>query len=649
MRECIGIMYLSISSISSILLLLIGGCEHHALWHRPWKTPTRSSSLFVNKKHYPFSSQYFERYIQRLNSRNVSEQKKAILEEMDLPIQLQNNATGKIHFETYQRWLLQKYPDVFNTNITTDEEDEYDYNIPEAFYRPHHPPADLFPPENMVYPPQPNMDPFEDHETREKLNKEFQKQKRSQYFEKFHRPQNSVSSKDPPDHSDNFQVIRSSPVTFQDIGGYGSIKDELMQCVDLLRNYNAYSGYNVRIPKGLIFEGPPGNGKTLLAKGFAGEANCSFIAVSGSEFQEKYVGIGSSRIKELFTLAEENKPCIIFIDEIDALGRKRSGDGESSSSERDNTLNQLLVSMDGFKSTHGIFVVGATNRADLLDPALTRPGRVDKRIFIALPDSTTREAILNIHIQGKPCDSSVVISDMVDLTNGMSASQIENVLNEAMLLAIRENRTQFTQMDIDVVMNRILVGWQPTEHQFSKDMIERITVHEMGHAMVGLLAKQHSKMTKIVINLSSPNTPGYTVFEGQTSALYTRESLFEHLMILLAGRVAEEVFYNVSVTTGAINDFEEALKLAQKMVVYYGMGEKLIYPSNSDHSKEMIDTEVIQIIHDAYQLSHFIVSNCKNVIQECATKLETDKIIRRDELLEMIREKYPEVLELYVG
>ena len=422
-----------------------------------------------------------------------------------------------------------------------------------------------------------------------------------------------------------------------------------MQCVDMLQNHEDYMNYTVRIPKGLILEGPPGNGKTLLAKGFAGEAGCSFIPVSGSEFQEKYVGIGPARIKELFELAEKNVPCIIFIDEIDALGRKRSGDGESSSAERDNTLNQLLVSMDGFKSTNGVFIVGATNRADLLDPALVRPGRIDKRIFISFPDPITRESILNIHIDGKPHDDTVNISDMVDLTNGMSASQIENILNEAMLLAIRDKRKRFTQSDVDVVMNRILVGWQPTEHQFTKDIIERITVHEMGHAMVGLLAKQHSKMTKIVINLSSPNSPGYTVFEGSTSELYTREALFEHLMILLAGRVAEEVFYNVSVTTGAINDFEEALKLAEKMIVYYGMGYELIYPANSDKSKEAIDNEVIQLIHDAYQLSYFIVSNCKEVIRECAVKLETDRIIHRDQLLNVIKEKYPEVLDLYAG
>ena len=419
--------------------------------------------------------------------------------------------------------------------------------------------------------------------------------------------------------------------------------------MDILSNYETYAEYNVRIPKGLILEGPPGNGKTLLAKGFAGESQCNFITVAGSEFQEKYVGVGSARVKELFKLAKENTPCIIFIDEIDAIGRKRSSDPDSASSERDNTLNQLLVAMDGFKSSDGIFIVGATNRADLLDPALLRPGRIDKRIFISLPDSKTRQAILDIHIEGKPYDETIIVGDLTELTTGMSAAQIENLLNEAMLYAIRDNRKKFTQSDIDTVMNRIMAGWQPTEHQFTQEIIDQIIVHEMGHAMVGFLAKQHSKLTKIVINLSSPNTPGYTVFEGSTSSLYTRDSLFEHLMILLAGRVAEEVFYNVSVTTGAINDFEEALKLAEKMVVYYGMGNSLIYPSNSEKYKEQIDNEMVQLIQDAYEISRFIVQNCKEVIEECTELLKTRHILRREELMTLIQEKYPEVMDLYIG
>jgi cell division protease FtsH len=196
-------------------------------------------------------------------------------------------------------------------------------------------------------------------------------------------------------------------------------------------------------------------------------------------------------------------------------------------------------------------------------------------------------------------------------------------------------------------MNRIMVGWQPTEHKFTDTMLEQIAIHEMGHAIVGLLAKHHSKMTKVVINLSSPQSPGYTVFEGSTTSLYTRESLFEHLMILLAGRIAEEVFYNVSVTTGAINDFEEALKLAQKMVIYYGMGNNLIYPSLSEKYREKIDQEVVHVIQNAYSIANFIVKNCKDVIREGAAILTKDKIIKAETLLEIVQTKYPAVLNLY--
>ena len=447
--------------------------------------------------------------------------------------------------------------------------------------------------------------------------------------------------------SENFEVITKYPFTFADVGGFDKIKSELSQCIDFLSNYTKYAQYNVRVPKGLILEGPPGNGKTMLAKALAGEAKTGFIAVSGSEFQDKYVGVGSSRVRELFALAKKNMPCIIFIDEIDAIGRRRSGDGESSSNERDSTLNELLVALDGFKNTSGVFLIGATNRADLLDPALTRPGRIDKRIFIGLPDAATREAIINIHTTGKPYDNSVDLKDMVDLTMGLSAAQIENLFNEAMLNALRNNKDQMTSQDIDIIMNKMIAGWQPTDHQFTKDIIDHIAVHEMGHAVMGLVCKHHAKMTKVIINLSSPQSPAYTVFEGTTSSIYTKEALFEHLAILLAGRIAEEIFYDVSITTGAINDFEEAFKLAEKMIVYYGMGKhKMIYPSLSDKYKEMIDNEVMDLIDDANAYATFILKNCKGLMLEGAELLKRDKLVKADTFLQLIETKYKHIYDL---
>jgi cell division protease FtsH len=446
--------------------------------------------------------------------------------------------------------------------------------------------------------------------------------------------------------SENFEVNKKSDVNFNDVGGYKNVKDELKQCIELLKNYKKYQNYNVRIPKGLILEGPPGTGKTLLSKSLAGEADCAFIAVSGADFQEKYIGIGPSRVKELFKLAKENEPCIIFIDEIDAIGRKRSNDGEASSSERDSTLNALLVELDGFKNNSGVFVVSATNRIDLLDSALVRPGRMDKKIYIGLPDTKTREAIVNIHIKGKPYDNTVKLDKLIEDTEGKSGAEIENLLNEAMLNALRYNKTAFTFDDLELVINKMMVGWQPNEHQFTSNIIDHIAIHEMGHAIVGILSKHHSKMKKVTINLSSPNSPGYTIFENSINNIYEREGLLEHLMILLSGRIAEEVFYNISVTTGAINDFEEALKLAERMVVYYGMGSNVIYPRNSEKYKTMIDNDVIQLINKAYQYAFILLSSCKELIYETAEMLKRDKIITGEQLEQIINEKYKFLVHL---
>ena len=444
--------------------------------------------------------------------------------------------------------------------------------------------------------------------------------------------------------TDNFEMNSGSSITFKDIGGYDNIKKELEQCIDIISNYTKYAKYNVRIPKGLIFEGPPGNGKTLFAKALAGESNTNFISVSGSQFQDKYVGVGSSRVRELFEFSRQNVPCIIFIDEIDAVGRKRSGD-DASSGERDNTLNELLISLDGFKQTAGIFVIGATNRADLLDPALVRPGRIDKRIFINNPDRVTRKSIIEIHSSGKPYDISITVENLIEQTNGLSGAQIENLLNEAMLNALKEERYVFNNHDIDVIMNKMIAGWQPNDHQLTKPLIDQIAIHELGHAVVGMVCKHHSKMTKVIINLSSPRSPAYTIFENSPNNFLTREYLFEHLMVLLSGRIAEETFYDISVTTGAINDFEEALKLAEKMVCYYGMGKNIIYPSLSDKYKEIIDLEVSTLIHEAYQQAEFVIHNFKELIIEGSEILKQEKVLTSETLMEVINMKYRHLYE----
>jgi cell division protease FtsH len=439
----------------------------------------------------------------------------------------------------------------------------------------------------------------------------------------------------------NFEIIRNNSMNFTYIGGYSLVKEELMQCADMLVNFEKYKKFNVRTPKGLILEGPPGNGKTLLARCYSGEINVSFIPVSGAQFQEKYVGVGASRVRELFSLASENKPCIIFIDEIDAIGRKRSTDDLNPNSERDSTLNELLVSLDGFKSTDGIFVIGATNRLDLLDSALTRPGRIDKSIYIGLPDAKTRESIINIHINGKPHDSTVSVENLIEMTQGLSGAQIENLLNEAMLLSLRSNKEIITKTELEYILNRILVGWQSSQHTFTDKLLYQIAVHEMGHAIVGLLSKDYNKLLKVSLNLWSPKTPGYTLFETKDNdGLLTKQKLISHLMVLLGGRIAEEEFFNESISTGASKDLEDAKSLAQNMILTFGMGSKLIYPYSSDRSKEIVDTEITELIDIAYAKAKIIILNSRKLIEECATILTTEHVLTPEFIEKKINSKY---------
>jgi cell division protease FtsH len=440
--------------------------------------------------------------------------------------------------------------------------------------------------------------------------------------------------------SKNFELVYNTDFNFTDIGGYDLIKKEFLQCADILVNYTKYEKYNVRVPKGLILEGPPGNGKTILTKAFSGEIKIGFIPVSGSQFQEMYVGVGASRVRELFKFASENKPCIIFIDEIDAIGRKRSNDLETSSSERDTTLNELLVGLDGFKDSNGIFLIGATNRIDLLDSALIRPGRIDKKIYVGNPDRETRSEIIKIHLKGKPHDENISIDKLVDITNGFSGAEIENLLNEALLYALRENREQICKNDIEIITNRILTGWQVTENKLSEEMIKQVAIHELGHALVSIFTN-YKKILKVTLNLWSPKALGFTLFEESSNlVISTKEDLYKEIMVLLGGRIAEEIFYNDKISSGALEDFNRVKNIIHKMVVEYGMGSSAYLPQNSDKYKEKLDLEIETIFNTAYAETKYLLLNSKQILNICANLLIVEKEISEEQIRSKLKSTY---------
>jgi cell division protease FtsH len=468
----------------------------------------------------------------------------------------------------------------------------------------------------------------------------FPKGEPPEFFKQFLEQQEEEKITKQNKKSKNFELIYNHNFNFTNIGGYTLVKKELLQCADILVNYTKYQKYNIRIPKGLILEGPPGNGKTILTKAFSGEINVGFIPVSGSQFQEMYVGVGASRIRELFDFAKQNKPCIIFIDEIDAVGRKRSTDTEMSSTERDSTLNELLVALDGFKDSNGIFVIGATNRIDLLDSALIRPGRIDKKIYIGNPDRNTRKDILKIHLKGKPYDNNIKIDKLVEMTNGFSGSEVENLLNEAMLLALRENREMIQQEDLEIISNRILTGFQINENKLSHEILTQVAIHEIGHALISIFTK-YRKIIKVSINLWSPKSLGFTLFdEPSDNFISTKENLMKEIMVLLGGRVAEEIFYGDKISSGALDDFNRVKSIIQKMIVDYGMGKNVYLPYNSDKYKEKIDNEIEYIFNKAYEETKYLLTNSKQLIKECAHLLVIENEITEEQINNKIKGIY---------
>ena len=439
------------------------------------------------------------------------------------------------------------------------------------------------------------------------------------------------------------KLMREKTKTFEDVAGCDEEKVELAEIVDFLKNPKKYTRLGARIPKGFLLVGPPGTGKTLLAKAVAGEANVPFFSISGSDFVEMFVGVGASRVRDLFKVAKENSPCIIFIDEIDAVGRQRGAGMGGGHDEREQTLNQLLVEMDGFTNNSGVIMIAATNRPDVLDPALLRPGRFDRQITINTPDLKGRIAILKVHARGKSFNSTVNFDEIAHRIPGFSGADIENLLNEAALLVARDNRNEITVQDIDEAIDRVMMG--PAKHSKTISAKERkmVAYHEAGHAVIGLKLKDASIVQKVTI-IPRGRAGGYNLFIPKEEKYNpTKNELLDEITGLLGGRVAEEIIFN-EITTGAYNDIQRATKIARAMVAEYGMSDlgPIQYEQQSgnvflgrDYLKERnfsdvvaheIDGEVRKIIFECHKQAQEVLNSnldLLTVIAEYLLKVET--------------------------
>jgi cell division protease FtsH len=432
--------------------------------------------------------------------------------------------------------------------------------------------------------------------------------------------------------SGTFRLEKAVPVNFTHTGGYVEVKEELMQCVDFMVRPQLYQQYNVRLPRGVLLHGPPGTGKTLLARCMAGEANVSFVATSGAIFHQRYVGVGGERVRELFDFARTNAPCIVFIDEIDALARQRSGDGEAAHAERDTTLNQLLVELDGFSPTDRVMLLAATNRADILDEALTRGGRIDKTITIGLPDAKTRAAIIKIHSHKKPLNVSA--SFLVDITSGLSGADIESLLNEATLHGIRKGILPVNETQVEAFHEHLLLGRTASPSTLSETVLQRISLHECGHALVSIFMDRHPRVKKVTVASSASGTPGYTVFESAVNELPTKEYLEERMCVLLGGRAAEEVVYGSDhVSTGAAQDLHQCREIAESMLTL-GFGSKVVYPRLGASTRETMDTDVEMMTTTAYKRATRILERNIEVLNALAELLMEQKTIRYEDIVQ---------------
>ena len=449
--------------------------------------------------------------------------------------------------------------------------------------------------------------------------------------------------------------MQQKKVTFKDVAGVDEAKEELKEIIEYLREPQKFQKLGGRIPKGVLLVGPPGTGKTLLARAVAGEANVPFFSISGSDFVEMFVGVGASRVRDLFEQGKKNAPCIIFIDEIDAVGRHRGAGLGGGHDEREQTLNQLLVEMDGFESNDGVILVAATNRPDVLDPALLRPGRFDRRVVVGLPDVRGREEVLRVHVKKVPVSDDTNLNVLARGTPGFSGADLANMVNEAALNAARMNRKQVTMYDFELAKDKVLMGAERKSMLLTEEEKRVTAYHEAGHALVSFLREHSDPIHKVTI-IPRGMALGVTVFLPGDRHNYTREYLEANLAIAYGGRVAEEIFLN-QMSTGAGSDIESATDLARRMVCEYGMSrlgpltfgkkEEQIFlgreiAQHRDFSEEtarQIDLEVRRLIDEAYQSAHSLVESHADAMHRIGAALLERETIDAEEVRMLIEGK----------
>lgn len=450
-------------------------------------------------------------------------------------------------------------------------------------------------------------------------------------------------------------VQSETGIKFDDVAGEDEAKEILQEIVDFLHNPEKYRSIGATMPKGALLVGPPGTGKTLLAKAVAGEANVPFFSISGSEFVEMFVGMGASKVRDLFRQANEKAPCIVFIDEIDTIGKKRDGQGMSGNDEREQTLNQLLTEMDGFDGSKGVVILAATNRPDVLDPALLRPGRFDRRVPVELPDLAGREAILRVHAKKVKMGDNVDFNAIARAAAGASGAELANMVNEAALRAVKMKRAYVTQEDMEESIETVIAGYQKKNKILSNKEKLTVSYHEVGHALVAALQTHSAPVTKITIVPRTSGALGYTmqVDEGDRN-LMSKEELENKIATLTGGRCAEELIFH-SISTGASNDIEQATKLARAMVTKYGMSDEFGMVafetetnaylggdstlSCSPQTAKSIDDMVVAIVKKAYKNAEELLSANMDKLHKIAKYLYEEETITGDEFMKLLDEK----------